>query len=109
MSARNHYESARWFELKDLVKHRARRRCEYCCHRPVNELHHRTYANVGHEPPRDVMGVCFACHRLIHGRPTANRIVFRRGSLLDQGDTGMGTTAQWEDYLLAWEARKGGL
>lgn len=96
--------SPQWYALKDLVRLRARNLCEWCRRRPMAILHHRTYANVGYEQPADVMGVCHACHKAIHGRlpwthgqpPT---MVVGVGSLADLGDPGMGDSALWDAYL----------
>ena len=86
-----------WWKLKDSVKARCCGRCEYCDLRPVDELHHRTYARHGQEHPSDVMAVCRACHRLIHGN--LSKVFVRPGSLADSGDRGTGITKVWLDYL----------
>lgn len=98
-------QQQRWWTLKDDVRVRARNRCEWCSRRPMSLLHHRTYARYGGaERAEDVMGVCYACHKAIHGLlpwshgqpPT---IVVGVGSLADRGDSGMGDGALWDAYL----------
>ena len=86
-----------WWSLKDRVKARGQNRCEFCERRSIHALHHRTYDRFGHEYARDVMGVCSACHKFIHGR--LNKIVVNRGSLADLGDRGIGSNDIWKDYL----------
>jgi len=89
-----------WWHLKDLVKRRAGGRCEHCRRRGIHALHHRTYARKLHEDPRDVMGVCRACHKAIHGLwPFGHTILVAKGSLADLGDPGLGMTAAWVRYL----------
>ena len=66
----------------------------------MTECHHRTYARFGQERLRDLMGVCHACHRAIHGRVRRGTVITcRQGSLLDRGDTGLGDTRLWHSYL----------
>jgi len=35
--------------------------CERCASRPIEDVHHLTYANIGKESPSDLMGVCRPC------------------------------------------------
>jgi 5-methylcytosine-specific restriction endonuclease McrA len=37
------------------------------CHRRGTEVHHRTYARLGHEDPADLVLLCAKCHRRLHG------------------------------------------
>ena len=103
-----HEQQQRWFALKDDVRVRARNRCEWCSIRPMSILHHRTYARYGDEHAEDVMGVCSACHKAIHGLlpwvhgqlPT---IIVGVGSLADRGDSGMGESALWRRRMADWQ------
>jgi hypothetical protein len=102
-----HIQSPWWYALKDRIKARARGRCEYCRRRPVDNLHHRTYARLGGERDSDVMAVCRPCHRFIDGEwPWRRKLTVNKGSLADLGDDGRGVESQlWRDYVAACERR----
>lgn len=95
-----YYLTSAWYRRRDAVRARARGRCEFCRHRAMQHLHHRTYVRFGQERLTDLMGVCGACHRAIHG-------LLRRGttltcteeSLLACGDSGLGHSPLWRAYL----------
>ena len=55
-----------WRERRNQAMERAGGRCEICA-RPAVDVHHRTYRNVGAEPPQDLLAVCRSCHSVIHG------------------------------------------
>jgi hypothetical protein len=51
---------------------RANYKCEArmrCCGARAVEVHHVSYKSVGNEGPFDLLAVCAACHRALHGRP----------------------------------------
>jgi hypothetical protein len=60
--------SPEWAERVRLVRIRARNVCERCFLRPVQEIHHRTYAHLGHEPLSDLLGLCEKCHAWLSPR-----------------------------------------
>ena len=39
--------------------------CERCADCPIENVHHLTYANVGNEDWKDLMGLCRPCHEYI--------------------------------------------
>ena len=41
--------------------------CERCADRPIENVHHLTYANIGNEDWSDLMGLCRPCHEYIAG------------------------------------------
>lgn len=41
--------------------------CQRCAARPIENVHHLTYANIGNEDWSDLMGVCRPCHEYIAG------------------------------------------
>ena len=92
-----YYDTKAWYRRCDKVKARCRGRCEFCGLRRVQNVHHRTYTHFGHEPLRDLMGVCRPCHQFIHG--FQNQVTIKEGSLADQGDRGLGHSQSWRDYL----------
>ena len=99
-------DSVRWYRLKDEVKSRCFERCEFCALRYGVALHHRHYGTWGSERLRDVMLVCGACHNVIHGLGGWGKTVTcRPGSLLNLGDTGHGSTPEWNAYLLEARSR----
>jgi hypothetical protein len=107
----NHPNLAHWWQLKDAVKYRCRRLCEYCLMRNGYALHHRHYRTWGRERPEDVMLVCGLCHRLIHGLPLAafyeGAPRCRPGSLADQGDDGHTDSPPWRAWLAGARAVAG--
>lgn len=51
---------------------RANRICEVrmrCNGARATDGHHNSYASIGNEGPFDVIAVCRACHRALHGLP----------------------------------------
>jgi hypothetical protein len=88
---------AHWWDLKRQARCRGHHRCEFCQIRPIYDLHHRTYQRFGKEKLDDVMAVCRRCHEAIHFGAS---IRVAEGSLGDRGDTGIGITILWEQYLL---------
>lgn len=96
--------SPEWYDLKDHIRQRARNRCEWCRLRPMGILHHRSYAHVGAEPEHDVMGLCSACHAVIHGLRASTSLRVQHGSLAHRGDPGEGRSALWTAYLQACAA-----
>jgi hypothetical protein len=63
-------------------------------------LHHRTYENYGSETLAEVMGVCGACHRMIHSLwPTGHKIGVDVNSIAACGDVGLGLGEVWAGYL----------
>ena len=61
-------ESPVWEAKRMAVFRRSGGKCESCGWATSAEVHHLTYANVGREPLFDLVAVCEACHRRIHGR-----------------------------------------
>jgi hypothetical protein len=89
--------TAAWQAKRQAVWERAKGMCEFCQRRPLRHVHHRTYAAFGREPLRDLLAVCAGCHRYIHHR--GPRGTCTAGSLMAQGDRGLGTSAIWRRYL----------
>lgn len=95
-----YYSTSAWYARRDAVRVRARGRCEFCQRRPMQHVHHRTYSHFGQEPLGDLMSVCAACHRAIHGlAPWGTALMCAPGSLLALGDSGKGHTVLWTRYL----------
>lgn len=103
---RDYYSTTAWYRRVDAVRARARGLCEFCQHRRMAHCHHRTYARFGQEPLTDLMGVCAACHRAIHGLlRLGTALVCDEASLLATGDSGMGLTRAWTTYLATRKER----
>jgi hypothetical protein len=90
---------ADWWNLKDAVKVRCCRLCEFCLLRCGDQLHHRHYRTWGRERPEDVMLVCDPCHRVIEGLRTPDGLLVRGCSLAKHGDSGKGDSPLWRDWL----------
>ncbi len=58
--------SPTWRERARTLKERAGE-CALCTSRSALEVHHRTYARLGHEHPSDLVVLCGPCHRRHHG------------------------------------------
>jgi hypothetical protein len=61
--------SSAWLESEARLEElrRAGYRCRICNRGPYEiqiEVHHRTYARLGHERPEDLTTLCIDCHRL---------------------------------------------
>lgn len=39
--------------------------CERCAARPIENVHHLTYENIGNEDASDLLGVCHPCHEYL--------------------------------------------
>jgi 5-methylcytosine-specific restriction endonuclease McrA len=54
-----------WRSLADQAKERDRYRCRLCGSRDELEVHHRTYARIGHEDIDDLVTLCHRCHTIV--------------------------------------------
>lgn len=59
--------SREWSEKKQEVLKRADGICERCHLHSASQIHHLTYARKYDEPLEDLLAVCEACHRFVHG------------------------------------------
>ena len=59
-------QSTAWKLRRAGILRRAAGTCECCKHYAPNEVHHVTYARIGHELDTDLMAVCSFCHALLH-------------------------------------------
>jgi hypothetical protein len=64
-------ESDAWRQKRAYLLRRTGHRCQVCNRATRLEVHHRTYARLGHEDPRDLTVLCHDCHQLFHaeGKP----------------------------------------
>lgn len=58
-------QSPQWRKRRERVFERDGYRCQACLENDATEIHHLTYAHVGHEPLFDLISVCHACHEAI--------------------------------------------
>lgn len=67
---KNYLQSAYWLEVKRMVRLRDRFTCQDCGKRKLVEVHHLTYAHIGHEKEhlKDLICLCPECHDKRHGR-----------------------------------------
>jgi hypothetical protein len=60
----DYLRSTHWELLRDAY---LTSRCAECKQHIRTELHHVTYARVGHERPNDLLELCRTCHQNRHG------------------------------------------
>lgn len=58
--------SEKWRAVRKWALERAEHRCQVCNVAGQLHVHHRTYTNLGHEMPGDVIVLCGSCHELFH-------------------------------------------
>ncbi len=59
-------ESEAWANMRRKVMSRAKDLCEGCGSKVATEVHHLTYAHVGHEFMFELVALCHQCHERIH-------------------------------------------
>lgn len=59
--------STEWLEKRRKVLLKCRGYCEGCGAAPATEVHHLTYAHIGHELLWELVAVCDDCHDRCHG------------------------------------------
>ena len=57
-----------WQNKRIEVIKRCKNICEECNFEKVDDIHHITYKNVGNEKLYELIGVCRACHAMLHGK-----------------------------------------
>jgi 5-methylcytosine-specific restriction endonuclease McrA len=64
-----HLSSPEWWATAAAALRRAGYKCQVCgvdrCFSRL-EVHHNSYANLGREPPEDLVVLCRPCHALFH-------------------------------------------
>lgn len=71
---RRYLKSAEWQVKRALAMLSANGVCEMRgCGKPATEVHHKTYARLGHEWLDDLMAVCRACHERISEKPVTRQ------------------------------------
>ena len=62
-----YYCSREWAERRNVIRKRSGGTCERCKHDQASHTHHLTYARLYNEPLEDLIDICQACHRFVHG------------------------------------------
>lgn len=62
----DYLRSDAWKRRAAKIMQRANHTCEGCLTNPATEVHHLTYAHVGHEFAFELVALCRACHHRIH-------------------------------------------
>lgn len=65
-SYQEYLASPHWQELVAKRRRNPDRQCRICGARTRLVLHHRTYVNLGHEKPGDLVDLCEDCNREVH-------------------------------------------
>ena len=74
-------KSKEWKAKREWALERAGSRCQLCNSTAQPNVHHRTYKNLGHEKPGDLIVLCADCHERFHKRlpevplPPVRRVV----------------------------------
>jgi hypothetical protein len=66
-------KSDHWKEFKEAY-YTTRQKVCYCCSKPARDLHHTSYANLGHEKPSEVVPLCRDCHDKVHTIIRENKV-----------------------------------
>lgn len=61
---RAYLRGPRWARKRAGILRRAGRICERCRQHPASQVHHLTYARLGHERDTDLQALCKKCHRI---------------------------------------------
>lgn len=75
--------SAKWRKKADKIKKRDNYQCQTCLETERLEVHHKTYDNLYHEQPEDLITLCAWCHEAITSSIRARRYAKRE---LDPAD-----------------------
>jgi|DEB0MinimDraft_6_1074348.scaffolds.fasta_scaffold26399_2 hypothetical protein len=86
-----------WQALRQQAMERAEGVCEFCGYGiACFDLHHRWYPRKAADNLRLLMAIHRECHDAIHHGGT---LKYKAGSLMANGDKGIGNTPQWRAYL----------
>lgn len=62
----SYLRSPAWFALRAAHLARYGSDCKACGKSEKIHLHHKTYDNLGHERPNELVALCESCHRGVH-------------------------------------------
>ena len=62
-------KDCRWWMLAKRIIADRGYRCERCRSEIELQVHHKTYKNLGHEEPEDLIVLCEICHTKKHDSP----------------------------------------
>jgi len=104
-------QSDKWRQKADNAKERVGWHCQVCNASGIqNQLHahHRTYENLGNEPPEDITVLCRKCHALFHDKLARDDVAMallddlpdalRRWDIPSYQDNNYQCDEQWEYY-----------
>jgi 5-methylcytosine-specific restriction endonuclease McrA len=63
---RIYIESEAWRRKASAARKRAGYRCQRCHANARLDVHHKTYARLGYELPKDLIALCRPCHETEH-------------------------------------------
>ncbi len=66
----DYLKSEQWQQLRLKVLQRDGFRCQGCLAARATEVHHKTYSHARREFCFELISLCDACHRRLHGRQT---------------------------------------
>lgn len=55
-----------WKDVREATVERDEHRCRVCNSQHKIQVHHRSYDNLWHEKPEDLITLCCRCHKLFH-------------------------------------------
>jgi len=62
---KEYLKSSLWYERRDLML--SLYPFCYVCKGKAEQVHHKSYDNIGNEGKRDLISLCRKCHKKIHG------------------------------------------
>lgn len=63
----DYLQTAHWQDKRAAAIRRAGNRCQFCGATGRLDVHHNTYDRLGCEADGDLVALCRACHRAVHG------------------------------------------
>ena len=84
MDYQDYLASKEWKAKSKAAKEKAGRQCQLCSSEENLNTHHRTYDNIGHEDPKDLIVLCRECHKEFHKKLKVCKKKHERKSGLSQ-------------------------
>ena len=70
----DYLESDHWQGVRVLALRRSGNKCQLCAGKKTLDVHHNSYARLGHEQPEDVVVLCRKCHAKHHDKEVCYQV-----------------------------------